>query len=65
MRRTMSQNQDNIQKWNPGSWTPKRCAVWNKLNGDARVEFEAWVAGEGKSGVKHDHQIPPEHDGLL
>lgn len=51
--------------WNPGAWTPKRCAVWNKLSGQAQADFVAWVSSESKRGECHPHQVLPEHEGLL
>lgn len=34
------------QNWEPGKWTPVRCAHWRSLPPEQRPEFEQWVAEE-------------------
>ena len=52
-------------KWNPGAWTPIRCAVWKKLAGDAQKAFESWVYAESHQGECYSAQILPDHEAIL
>lgn len=45
-------------KWQPGAWTPARCALWHQSNAEHRARLEAWIMGEFKRGVCHRTQLP-------
>lgn len=53
--------------WQPGAWTPQRCAVWNLRGGADRDEFSAWVSAEAKAneGGCYPAQIRPVDQALL
>ena len=56
----MAEMSKEMKKWNLGAWTPDRCAVWHKLEGEARVVFERWVQDEPKTGHR-ESELLPEH----
>lgn len=58
-------NDKPAQKWSPGAWTPKGCAVWNKLEGDAKADLEKWVTDEGQRETTYPTQLLPEHEAVL
>lgn len=54
-------------KWPQGAWTPARCALWHRLQGEDRGRLEKWVATEHTLGLDedgkpktHSHQIPKQ-----
>ncbi len=52
-----------LGKWKAGAWTPRRCAVWRALEGDAKLTFEAWVHAE--VGFGYATELSPEHEPLI
>lgn len=44
-------------KWQPGAWTPARCAMWNQ-SGDARKRVEWLVKIEQDRGECAPEQLP-------
>lgn len=44
--------------WNPGAWTPERCAVWWLLGEADRARMVAWVRREGLRGECFADELP-------
>lgn len=44
--------------WQPGAWTPSRCALWHKSDEPTRKRLEEWVMAESKRNRCNPTQLP-------
>jgi len=48
----------SIKRWQPGAWTPARCALWWEMGQDGRKRLERWVMAEYERGRCHAVEVP-------
>lgn len=44
--------------WQPGAWTPARCAMWHQADPVTRERLERWVMAEAMRERCHAGQLP-------